>query len=93
MKLNCRQGDLAVIVKSIYRPECIGSIVRCVQFKPSSDGVPSWIVDRELGPAIVVGGFLRPGTWWSDALLRPLRDNDGTDETLTWRDVPRKVEA
>ena len=28
-----------------------------------------------------------------DAYLRPLRDNPGQDETLTWAPVPKKVEA
>ncbi len=90
---GCKQGDLAVIVRSIYRPECVGAIVRCIEYKPNHDGAPAWIIDRELGPPLVVGGLKRLGDWWSDALLRPLRDNDGTDETLTWRDVPRKVAA
>ena len=88
MKLNCKLGDLAVIVRADIDPEHIGKIVECVEFVPSHPkaDVPHWKTKPKL---------LRKSTGsvlaWADSSLRPIRDNDGEDETLQW--VPRKVEA
>ena len=93
MKLNCKPGDLAVIVRSSAGNE--GKIVRCLELIPADkwlaeDGrvnsAPTWRIDIALrGWAGDFSRFVR------DEQVRPIRDNDGEDETLQW--VPRKVTA
>lgn len=93
--MNCKQGDLAVIVRSASGNE--GKIVRCVKFA----GVvrfypygkyPSWEVDPPV-PSIFTGTT----DCIPDAELRPIRDPgaDAKDETLHWLPVPsiERVEA
>lgn len=91
--MNCVKGDLAVIVCNLHFPENIGRIVRCMQYKPSSDGQPAWLVEGLNAAGKVVNGSIVAGDWASDSILRPLRDNPGTDQTLTWLDVPTKETA
>lgn len=87
--MNCKQGDLAVVVTAKFFPEEIGKIVTCVQFKPSL-GEPAWIVDPPLGKDESRNGHFFKADWVFDSCLRPIRDNDGTDETLTWAGLPNK---
>jgi len=82
--MNCKQGDLAVIV-NVSNPKhayLIGRIVKCISPVVSWDGIAGWSVDL-------------PSTWpfalgVADKNLRPIRDSDGQDETLTWQPVPAK---
>jgi len=85
--MNCKQGDLAVIVNTIPRfSRFIGRLVTVVElnnFRPDYFGL-QWDTDlKENGSTVVV----------ADRHLRPIRDNPGQDETLTWRDVPTKETA
>jgi hypothetical protein len=83
--LNCKQGDLAVVVKSTAGNE--GKIVRCVRMHDSEthdlDGWPTfssgprWVIDRPLH-----GLAGRPIYTCPDRFLRPLKDSDGEDEVL-----------
>lgn len=92
--MNCKQGDLAIVVFSHCGNE--GRIVRCIRmlrwdekaelgFDPSW---PMWEVDTCL-----------MDTWGDesrtavDAYLRPIRDSEGDDETLTWVGRPEEVTA
>lgn len=89
MKLNCKQGDVAWIVRA-SNPANLGKVVKCVTLLPAhlwnAPGgreyvAPGWVVDR-------------PITTWSgqisnhvpDHQLRPIRDpgDDAVDETLSW---------
>ena len=78
MKLNCKVGDVARVV----RPgPAYGYIVTCLERFDGpwrdSDYEPGWRVDAKL-PA-------RDGSMFAfigDYNLRPLRDNDGEDEML-----------
>lgn len=85
--MNCKPGDLAVIVNTIPRfSRFIGRIVVVVELNNSlpSHFEPQWDTDlKENGHTVVV----------ADRHLRPIRDNPGQDETLTWRDVPTKETA
>lgn len=86
--MNCKQGDLAIVVKSMNGHE--GKIVKCMRFVGKVHGWQCddrWEIDQHLQ------GFL--GGWTntaSDSCLRPIRDpgNDATDETLEWLSVPKK---
>jgi len=93
MKLNCKQGDLAIIVKSGCGNE--GKIVRCVEFSGVLIGVRAsdgkwyrwrggpravWKIDRSInfGNSVDIVQI----EYCSDEKLRPLR-GDLDDETIT----------
>jgi hypothetical protein len=91
--MNCKPGDLAVIVKSSAGNE--GKILRVLRlavgvrvFLPNFQisNSPVWETDTML-----VGCFGGVGNTIEDELLRPIRDNDGEDETLTWAGKPESV--
>lgn len=87
--MNCKPGDLAFIVNSL-EGKSIGKIVRCINMVGlvDWDGVfkdYGWETDTELeryGP---------PSTLVPDSWMRPIRDNDGQDESLTWVKKTEKV--
>lgn len=79
MKLNCRPGDLAVIVRSTAGNE--GTIVHCVRLEPQ----PWWAIiegPRWLIESPVPDTYGMPIRSVADFALRPLRDSDGEDEVL-----------
>lgn len=79
--MNCKQGDLAVTVNAGTQKQFIGRVVKVVR---SSDWYDkSWITEPELR----CPNTNRP-IHWRDAHLRPIRDQPGADESLTWCDVP-----
>jgi hypothetical protein len=89
MKLNCKQGDLAVIVRSCCGNE--GKIVRCVELdltgqilSPTLEilNEPAWVTDPP------VRGWIGGIAPVHDALLRPIRDGDGQDEMLRLVGLP-----
>lgn len=99
--MNCKQGDLAIVVKSNYGNE--GKIVRCVRIHDSethdANGLkiinPSgmrWVIDPPIQTINNKGNKCNLFTF-SDGWLRPLRDNEGEDETLTWAGKPSTVEV
>ena len=99
MKLNCRPNQLAVKVKADPGDEIpIGAIVRCIgvmhevmlNINTGEMVEGDWNVEFR-------GSSVKPGTnyLWicSDAYLRPIRDTDGEDETLSWLPSPTKETA
>jgi len=95
--MNCKQGDLAIVVRSVAGNE--GKIVRCVRLMgPTRLALPDWKmvdpicweIDRH-----VFDCFGIQQKYFPDECLRPLRDpgDDAQDETLTWLDVPSEVTA
>jgi len=94
--MNCVKGDLAVIVRSWAGNE--GKIVRCLRLSGSHiwstpDGrlelLPTWVIDRHLRGCMDDS----LSNEIADDQLRPIRNDPGADETLTWRDVPTKEAA
>lgn len=84
--MNCKPGDLAVIVKSSAGNE--GAIVKIVEFVGKVQGwggYDRWRIDRKLKGDR--GNLTDTARDWN---LRPIRDNDGEDETLQWAPVPVK---
>ncbi len=81
--MNCKQGDLAIIVRSRAGNE--GKVLTCLRLATSSEcksesvawSGPVWVTDADI-----------PDTWgettrlYPDERLRPLRDSDGEDEVL-----------
>lgn len=94
--MNCKQGDLAVIVHSNAGNE--GKFVTCVRLASDEEvaragysvrsGEPCWILDAEL--KLTNNSKEKIGI---DKWMRPIRDNDGEDETLQWAPVPTKGTA
>ncbi len=82
MKLNCKPGDLAVIVGGLY-PQFIGHVVTITG--PCPVYPDSWDTD----PPKYIRGFRQPMSF-TDRTLRPIRDpgEDARDETLSWLDIP-----
>ena len=80
--MNCKQGDLAVIVKvipGIGAEQYIGKIIRCERlFSPLA-----WWLPDDFGCHLAV----------LDAHLRPIRDNDGEDEMVRIAGKPEQVTA
>lgn len=79
--MNCKQGDLAVVAKATWHDVVphLGRIVRCVRLV-DMDG---WQTEPEL----------EPGRTVYDGALRPIRDNPGEDETLTWAGKPADIKT
>lgn len=93
MKLNCKQGDIAIIVKSTVGNE--GKIVRCLEFAGVLDALPDvhgkvryyrgdprpvWKIDRAIN--FGNGFYVVQIEYCSDEYLRPLR-GDLEDDTIT----------
>lgn len=89
--MRCKVGDLAVQVAGDF-PQNIGALYRVIDRHRCIDD--EWRVETlsrvvtNLHPAV-------PGdiVWINDYCLLPIRDSDGADETLTWKDVPKGVPA
>ena len=93
MKLNCKPGDLAVIVKSYAGNE--GKIVTCLRLATHTEIEAFcmecgdvWLIDRAIMQS--PPSFM---PFIHDDQLRPLRDNPGQDEILRIVDLPEKEPA
>lgn len=94
--MNCKQGDLAVVV-TVGHPRnphraiacaLIGIPVRLAEGYLFGDQ-PAWKLEENLhldidGKGVEVRGIV-------DAVLKPLRDNDGEDEVLALTGKPIEV--
>lgn len=99
--MNCKPGDLAVVVRSrlgrstgriveVVSPAVPGEMARGFRFVPKDETGPYWRIRGRV--------FLTDGTeideWFAqDAWLRPIRDQDGEDETLTWAGKPSDIKT
>lgn len=105
MKLNCNQGDLAVVVRSECGNE--GKIVRCLraalpgeihksECKTAEIEIATlgcWVVDQLLEWKMNPLARSTKHFLAKDAVLRPLRPGEGDDETLAWAGKPEQVAA
>ena len=87
--MNCKPGDLAIVVKAHKHAEhTVGAIVSVTTRFGMLGEWPAWnykgVLRDKLGRRI---------TALEDVCLRPIRDNPGEDETLTWAGKPEKVSA
>ncbi len=81
--MRCRVGDLAIIV----HPQCAYYGAPCTVTGVSDSPGCDWSVElpNHKPPAPFVSYAAK------DEWLRPLRDNDGEDETLSWRETPISI--
>jgi hypothetical protein len=92
--MNCKPGDLAVIKNHIEGIGYNGRIVEVVGYCGTVAAWRDcwWVKPLGWAPPLsscelsVAGDFLFP-----DSLLRPIRDNPGADETLTWAGKPATI--
>lgn len=87
--MNCKQGDLAIVVRSKAGHE--GKIFRCVSYVGKARGFfgdDYWEID-----AIVLSIDGKPNSFFRDSWMRPIRDNDGEDEMLRIVGKPEGVTA
>lgn len=84
--MNCKQGDLAIVVGGDVDGANMGRIVKCLRLSSLAHlnyrNEPVWFIDVELE----WDGGKR--NFSPDKFLRPIRDTDGQDEALTL--VPHK---
>lgn len=84
--MNCKPGDLAVYVG--VQAEFLGFITRVVGPAPWDPIYGhGWVVDPPMPD-----GCQGVPEWIADCALRPIRDSDGEDETLTWAGLPHQQE-
>jgi hypothetical protein len=99
--MNCKPGDLAVMCRGPVEEKNVGIMLRVLSLDPrdstwtfeqASRPVQFFIGSREVG---AFGSSAEAGgnAWVDDRELRPIRDNDGDDETLTWAGKPEHVTA
>ena len=83
--MNCKPGDLAVIVGASIAREHVGKVVRCVRYV-EFDG-PAWEIDPRL-PNMRTGN-----EYWcvADHRLRPIRPDGITDEEVRDLYLPKPV--
>lgn len=83
--MNCKPGDLAIIVGSRSNPECNGIIVMIDRYA----GDKCWYVRGKLIEEYArIHGL---GLKLFDARLRPIRDNPGEDEMLRIAGKPTEL--
>jgi hypothetical protein len=86
--VNCKPGDLARYVG--VDPACYGWVVLVVVESHVLDNMVMWETSPPL-PMNDGSGEFANGT--ADCALRPIRPDEGEDETLTWAGKPEKVPA
>ena len=88
--MNCKPGDLAVVVACPCNADWIGHILRVVRPVVARDeGGAHWVCEPDIYRHPLTGNRIA----WRDVDLRPLRNSDGTDESLTWAPKPETVEG
>jgi hypothetical protein len=103
--MNCKPGDLAVVVRAVSTPEMIGRYVICKRLAVGEEPIdgqswqrlyrpdPVWIVEVAGADPIPWGSKMVRRRAINDAFLRPIRDpgDDAKDEML--RPLPIKEVA
>lgn len=91
MTLRCKQGDLAVMVRSMAGNN--GKVFKCIRLATTAEMAGEGFDFKRYGPMWFTDA--RFNCSWGhttnlcfDFQIRPLRNDPGQDETLTWKDVP-----
>lgn len=96
--MNCQIGDLAIKIASVHPNEQIpvGAIVKVISKNKSKFARATeviWVAPDDIWNVEWRGmtDSTNGGIWGCrDSCLRPIRDNDGEDESLKWAPVPVK---
>jgi len=107
--MNCKPGDLAITLgcHPDYSGKIVSVLHRAVNGETLPNGnrygdvstEPAWVIEYSHDiPVVIVDGANR-STILSrfgvadDRRLRPIRDGEGQDETLTWVETPQPIAA
>lgn len=97
MKLNCKVGDIAIRIKDHELCKIpIGHIVEIYAWRGKSYRRYDNRLVEDAWLVMYKGSkFSDTGHTWaiSDSELRPLRPDEGQDETLSWKDVPTEIKV
>ena len=99
--MNCKPGDLAIVVKANRVPENVGRIVKVVRLVSRGEvlfssgcvnGTAGWLVEGRVRSFL---GFNGNEGVFPDNCLRPIRDpgDDAQDEMLVLLGKPEQVTA
>ena len=92
--MNCKPGEMAIVVKARNRPNLLGRIVLCVRLHNSerfdADGVAFHLGSMTPGPRWLIDPPIEDLMTVADASLRPIRDQPGEDEILRIAGLPNK---
>lgn len=90
---NCRIGDIAVVIKSPTGKN-LGKIVKCIRRVEVHEIIDNkrmnikddvvWLTDSPLTWTKKDGSHEYEAHFCRDSILKPLRDDDGEDESLSW---------
>lgn len=100
--MNCKPGDLAVMIRSLYGN--LGKVVKVIEPFVWVNGQPRqcsganwdprsglfWLVESLSGPIVSDSGLKHVIRPCPDSFLRPIRDQPGTDEIIRIAGKPRK---
>lgn len=97
--MNCKPGDLAVVVSSTYTPELLGHLVTVVRWVPEGEVAAGtswegsgWLCKSEHTSGAPIswperGIVFQKERVIADKNLRPIRPGDLEDETPTVREL------
>lgn len=102
--MNCKPGDLAIIIRDIegwdherypgvtFLAKTAGRIVTVASLDVGAED-PSWLLEKPFDTLVTANGVTRVGAILAvgDDEVRPIRDQPGEDETLTWAGLPNKA--
>jgi len=88
--MNCKQGDFAIVIASAWGESVIGRVVTCIRHVPQGFETEE---QRAVGHDVWLVSDGREKWLHGDSRLRPIRGNNGEDETLQWAPVPTKEAA
>ena len=87
--MNCKEGDIARCVKDGPLLGMLFQVSNLHYVETRFGTLPTWDINPK--HEFLDGGVQ---TFLFDMVLRPIRDQPGTDETLLWAPVPKeKVKA
>ena len=94
--MQCIPGDLAVVVNDYEYPGNNGALLRVLKSaKPEFGNTPyDWLCEPL--STFRFSKTIKPGMpcviLYRDVELKPLRDGDGQDETLSWLTTPESLQ-
>ena len=99
VRSGCRtpgiSGRIVTVVRQVaYGETFLNTKGKAMAWRHQCDG---WVIESsyplpwKVGNSDEVGQFNQRGI--ADAILRPIRDQPGDDETLTWAGKPQEVKA